>query len=476
MATVLVWLRRDLRLEDHPALAAAFAAGLAPIPVYLWSPEEEGTWAPGAASRSWLRRSLLSLEADLRRRGSRLVVRRGPAGQALQDMLRETGAVGVFWNRRYESVAMRRDAEIKEQLLAAGLEARSFSSATLFAPNRVANQAGKPFQVFTPFWKHCRTLPIVEAAPALPAAEWPQPDRWPSSLSIDDLGLAPNRPWDAAFFDPPEPGESGAHRELDRFVQGALHRYQRGRDMMAEEGTSRLSPRLAFGELSPGQVWRAAQPLAIGSDGETYLRELGWREFAYHLLFHFPDTPTQPLRPEFAAFPWRDDPVRLRAWQRGQTGYPLVDAGMRQLWATGWMHNRARMVVGSFLVKHLLQPWQRGAEWFWDTLVDADLASNTLGWQWVGGCGADAAPYFRVFNPVLQGLKFDPEGVYVRRWVPELAGLAAPWVHQPWEAPAEILRNAGVQLGGNYPHPLVESKTAREQALAAYSQMKASAS
>ena len=474
--TTLVWFRNDLRLADNPALADAIEDGGAVIPVFLWTPKEEAPWAPGAASRWWLHHSLLALEEALRRRGSRLVLRRGRALEELLGLAVETGARRVVWNWRYEPALLARDAALLGALREAGIESEIHNGALLRDPRAIRNKSGKPFQVFTPFWRHCLAL----AAPAPPLAAPDRitaPRRRPGSLSLAELELAPVINWDAGLRAAWQPGEAGAEARLDRFKTEAVAGYAADRERPALEGTSRLSPHLHFGEISPRRVWRALEGVAgensPGKGGrEKFLAELGWREFGYHLLFHFPTTPHRPLREEFERFPWHDHPAWLRAWQRGMTGYPLVDAGMRQLWHTGWMHNRVRMVAASFLVKHLRISWTAGARWFWDTLVDADLAANTLGWQWSAGCGADAAPYFRVFNPVAQGERFDPQGVYVRKWAPELAALPEEWIHQPWKAPAAVLARAGVELGRDYPEPIVNHVTAREAALEAFAQFK----
>jgi deoxyribodipyrimidine photo-lyase len=469
----ILWFRQDLRLADNPALAAALQAGGPIVPVYVWAPAEEAPWEPGAASRWWLHHSLERLAAALREVGSRLVIRRGSSREALLGLVRETGAGRVFWNRRYEPAVTARDTGIKEALKESGCGVESFNAALLNEPWTIRNQSGKPFQVFTPFWRSC----LATLEPGIPRAapeRLPAPGQWPRSEALESLELRPRIPWDAGLGAAWTPGEAGAHAALDRFASGALSTYATDRDRPDLSGTSRLSPHLHFGEIGPRQVWQAAREAAerAGIEAATwrqgrFLAEVGWREFAHHLLYHFPDTPERPLRAPFERFPWRDDTAAWRAWTRGRTGYPLVDAGLRELWTTGWMHNRVRMVVGSFLVKHLLQSWQRGARWFWDTLVDADLASNTLGWQWVAGCGADAAPYFRIFNPVSQGTKFDPDGAYVRRWVPELARVPTADLHAPWEASPLVLRGAGVTLGREYPWPIVDHVRARAAALAA---------
>jgi deoxyribodipyrimidine photo-lyase len=462
----LVWFRQDLRLSDNPALTAALERAGPVIPVFIWAPEEEGYWPPGAASRWWLNGSLVALNAELEKRGSRLIVRHGPTAEELSRLVVETGASSVFWNRRYEPAAIARDRELKSTLRERGLVAESFNGNLLFEPGMIRNGSGKPFRIFTAFWRACLRNSIARHPKDVPK-KLPSFANWPHSLKPAELGLDPTVDWAAGLRETWQPGEAGARSQLKRFRKEALEEYPVGRDKPGAIGTSRLSPHLHFGEISPGQVWSAI----AGTMSEDYLRQLGWREFAYHLLFHYPESPQQPLRPRFAAFPWKTDSRALKAWQRGKTGYPLVDAGMRELWRTGWMHNRMRMVVASFLVKHLLIGWQQGAAWFWDTLVDADLANNTLGWQWVAGSGADATPYFRIFNPVIQGEKFDPAGEYVRRWVPELAAMPNQWIHRPWKAPASILREAGVELGKTYPLPIVDHDEARERALAALQSM-----
>lgn len=475
----LVWFRQDLRLMDNPAFTAgcSFASGV--IPVFIWSPEEEGPQAPGAASRWWLHHSLTALQQALRESGSQLLLRRGSAQTVLGELIRVTGARAVFWNRRYEPAAIARDTALKKALLAAGVQVESFNSNLLFEPWEIATKTKQPYQVFSPYWRACLAGAAVEKPLPVPAKA-PTPASWPESEKLDALGLLPRIDWAAGLRAAWRPGEAGAHDLLERFLDEAIAHYGTDRDRPEHPGTSRLSPHLHFGEISPRQIWHAVQARikegarALVAQGEHFLREVGWREFAHHLLYHFPHTVTKPLRPEFERFPWSRDRKKLRAWQRGQTGYPIVDAGMRELWHTGWMHNRVRMIVASFLVKDLLISWQEGAAWFHDTLVDADLANNTLGWQWTAGCGADAAPYFRVFNPVIQAMKFDPDGTYVRHWVPELAQLPLPYLHRPWTAASALLRQAGVKLGKTYPWPLVDHGEARARALAALAASKSS--
>ncbi len=427
---------------------------------------------PGGASRWWLHQSLTALAASLESAGSRLIIRRGPATETLLALAKETGAESVFWNRRYEPTAIARDTKTKDALTRAGLRAESFCSALLHEPWTIQNQSRKPFQVFTPYWRHCLTKPDPDEP--LPAPERiAAPEQWPDSLALQTLELEPQIDWARGIRAAWAPGENGAHKRVAHFLGNAAAHYSAARDIPSVEGTSRLSPHLHFGEISPRQIWHAARRSGAADWRESrFITELGWREFSHHLLFHFPHTPMEPLRPEFGRFPWRENAAQLAAWQRGQTGYPIVDAGMRELWATGWMHNRVRMVVASFLVKDLLLPWTEGAWWFWDTLVDADLAQNTLGWQWTAGCGADAAPYFRVFNPSSQGEKFDADGLYVRRWCPELARVPLKWLHRPWEAPPETLAAAGVVLSREYPRPIVDHAAARIAALEAFGKLK----
>jgi deoxyribodipyrimidine photo-lyase len=473
----LLWLRRDLRVADNPALDAALRRGGPVLPVFVWAPEEEGEWPPGAATKVWLHHSLAALDADLKSRGSRLVLRRGPSFEALLALLDETGAEAVYWNRRYEPAVIARDTRIKELLRESGYTAESCKGNLLVEPQEVQNKSGAPYQVFTSFWKQAQQIAVPE--PNAEPDAIPSPAAWPESVALGDLDLLPALNWAGGIREAWTPGAAGAQDQLQRFMDEAMHDYKLDHDRVDRPGTSRLSSHLYFGEISVRTVYHAIQHYIANEDrsglitgAEAYLRQLYWREFAHHLLFHFPHTTHEPLREQFKAFPWRSDTKTLEAWQRGQTGYPMVDAGMRELWATGWTHNRARMTVASFLVKHLLLPWQAGARWFWDTLVDADLANNSMNWQWSAGCGADAAPYFRVFNPVLQGRKFDPEGDYVRRWVPEIAGLPDAYVHAPWEAPMEDLRAAGILLGETYPKPIVDHAAARERALAAYQEIK----
>lgn len=412
-APTLIWFRQDLRLSDHAALTAAIERAAPVIPVFIWAPTEEGEWAPGAASRWWLHHSLTALDESLVKLGSRLIIRCASNTEAeLHRLIKESGATAVYWSRRYEPKVIARDQSIKQGLRDAGIEARSFNAALLVEPWDVQNNSGKPFQVFTPYWrKVSATLELPKPLPT--PTRIPAPQSWPMSTSLEALSLMPKIEWYQGMRDSWQPGERGARQNLDRFLDGSVANYGETRNLPAQAGTARLSPHLHFGEVSPRQIWH----IAAKWRSSQFMTEIGWREFAHHLLYHFPRTTNDPLRLEYQKFPWLDNPKHLEAWQRGRTGVPLVDAGMRELWHTGWMHNRVRMVVASFLVKNLRLHWLEGARWFWDTLVDADLASNTLGWQWAAGCGADAAPYFRVFNPESQAEKFDPQSEYIQRWI-----------------------------------------------------------
>ncbi len=473
--TAIVWLRRDLRLADNPALNHALEAARRVIPLYIHAPEEESPWAPGTASRWWLHHSLDALDSELSRCGSRLVIRSGDSEEVLRAVIAESGAGLVCWNRLYDPATVPRDKSVRTMLRNLGVETASFNGALLREPWEVEKEGGGMYRVFTPFSR--RYSPGDLEAPPLPAPEkLPAVRKSIGSLSVAGLGLLPGVPWYQSFDDYWQPGEAGALLRLDDFIErGALLDYGTTRDLPGQDGVSSLSPHLHFGEISPRQVWQAIrhasdEALDQGSGDAAerafdYLRQLVWRDFAHHVLFHLPETASEPFNDRFRDFTWEKDPALLEAWQRGRTGIPLVDAGMRQLWHTGWMHNRLRMVVASFLTKNGLIHWLDGARWFWDTLVDADLANNSMGWQWTAGCGVDAAPYFRIFNPVRQGERFDPKGDFVRTWVPELAGLPAKHIHAPWRAPASALKDAGVRLGNDYPEPVLDIARSREEAL-----------
>ncbi len=474
---VLQWFRQDLRLADHRALSAALATDQPIIPVYILDDDTPAPWSLGGASRWWLHQSLAALSLDLENIGSRLILRRGPTTEMLSTLLEETNADAIYVTRSYEPWARKLEEQVRDQCEKNVVHFKRFAGSLLFEPEALRTKAGDPFRVFTPFYKAC--LGLEPPKPPLPRPKrLPCPSTWPKSDALDDWSLLPTEPdWAVGFGENWQPGEAGAKKRLSSFVDKAMAGYSDQRNRPDRPGTSRLSPYLHFGDISPHQCWhtvedRLASDGRGASGGRSFLRELIWREFSYHLLFHWPNLPTNAFRPEFEAFPWRRDDEALKAWQRGRTGYPIVDAGMRELWQTGWMHNRVRMITASFLIKHLLIPWQEGEAWFWDTLVDADLANNAASWQWVAGSGADAAPYFRIFNPILQGKKFDPKGDYVRRYVPELVKLDDNYLHAPWEAPEDALEAAGVKLGETYPHPVVDHAAARQRALHAYQNVK----
>ena len=464
---VMVWFRSDLRLNDNPALHFAASTGKSVLPVFVWNAPREIPWAQGRASKWWLHESLVSLDASLRQKGARLVIRDGNPGLALATLAAETGADTVVWNSTREPDGRETDAELERQLRRAGISVKVYRSAFLFSPDNIRTREGKPFLVFTPFWNACRAeKPSREPLPAPARIRFPEVPV--SSRSLDELGLIPAPDRTEGIRAVWKPGEPTAQKMLHEFLVTRVDAYKTDREIPSIRGTSRLSAYLHFGEISPHTVWHHAFAL----NAEHFLRQLCWREFASHLLFHFPHAADHPLKTEYNRFPWNEDTAALRAWQTGATGFPFVDAGMRELWATGWQHNRVRMVTASFLTKDLLLNWTLGARWFWETLVDADLGNNTLGWQWVAGCGADAAPYYRIFNPVLQGEKFDPKGEYVRRWIPELAGVSDRFIHRPWEAPAGELRAAGVRLGSTYPFPIIHHEEARKRALSAYASLR----
>ena len=471
MTTAIIWFRRDLRLSDNPALLAALAGAQTIIPVYIHQDSVDLPWSIGSASRWWLHHSLKSLDDSLCALGSGLVLRRGDPLEILQEMIGSHGAERVCWNRLYDPVEIARDTLIKKALRDNGLMVETFNSSLLFEPWEIRRSGGEAYRVFTPFWKAMQALGLNRPPDPAPAVMPPLPVTLKRD-PLDSLDLLPRIPWDIGFYGFWSVGEGAANRRLAEFSDTNLASYQTGRNLPSQAGTSRISPHLHFGEISPRQIvqfLRHDQGFGYGGGCESYLREIAWREFATHLLFHFPHTTDMPMDERFLRLPWRknygDD---LKQWQLGQTGFPIIDAGMRELWRTGWMHNRVRMIVASLLTKNLLIPWQEGAQWFWDTLVDADLASNSMGWQWTAGCGADAAPYFRIFNPVLQGERFDPTGDYVRRWVPELSNMASRFIHKPWEAGESELANVGIKLGKHYPNPIVDLKSSREQALQAF--------
>ncbi len=472
---VILWFRRDLRLHDNPALYEAVKSGRPIIPLYVLE-EADGVRGPGAAARWWLDGSLRALAADLKEAGSKLVLRRGDAARIVAEVVEKTGASGVYWNRLYDDGAVARDKRLKADLETADLKVCTCNGALLVEPWVLKTKTGTPFKVFTPFWNAMRKVAgdfVIHAAPARLEA----PTQWPESESLDSWGLHPTAPDWSKGFDVWTPGEQGARHRLADFIEDDLKSYPRARDEPASEGSSRLSPHLHWGEISPRQIWRAVEGTAhrhphVGSAADKFLAELAWRDFNHGILFHHPDLPTKNYKDAFDALPWSTNSKGLAAWKAGKTGYPMVDAGMRQLWATGFMHNRVRMIAASFLIKHLLIDWRIGEQWFWDTLVDADEANNPANWQWVAGSGADASPFFRIFSPMGQGDRFDPQGDYVRKWVSELSKLDAKYIHAPWSAPDHVLAKAGVKLGQTYPKPIVDHDTARKRALDAFKGLK----
>lgn len=475
MNRVIWWLRNDLRLKDNPALRFAVEQGVV-IPVYIL--DEQQVRSMGAASKCWLHHSLRQLDTAMQ---GRLQLFKGDPQSILESLVREADADCVVWNRLYEPDTIARDSMVKQALQSLEIKVKSFNANHLWQPQDILKKDGTPYKVFTPYYRRgClnATTPRYPL-PAPEAIQWYKVD-CAGRMPLDDFVFLPSIPWDKTMMSYWQPGESGASDKLQRYIQDAMPAYKEQRNIPSVKGTSQLSPHLHFGEISPNQVWYAIQDGATSqglspdnADVDCYLSELGWREFSAYLLFHFPQITTQNFNVKFDGFPWRTDDTVLQRWQTGQTGFPIVDAGMRELWHTGYMHNRVRMIVGSFLVKNLLLHWHNGEHWFWDTLVDADYASNVASWQWIAGSGADAAPYFRIFNPVTQGQKFDPHGEYVKTWCPELTSLPDKFIHNPWEAPLAVLNSVGVTLGEHYPTPVVDLKASRQRALDAFSAMKA---
>ncbi|RXT07977.1 deoxyribodipyrimidine photo-lyase [Ammoniphilus sp. CFH 90114] len=465
--TTIVWFRRDLRIHDNPALWEAVQRGVV-LPVFIWEDcmsEQATSW--------WLHQSLAQLEQTLQKLGSRLILRQGSSLVVLKEILRETNADALYFTQRYEPTISDEDKQIK-QALREYVEVRSFHAHLLFEPNSILTQQQQPYKVFTPFWKQSRRRDVTVPLPS--------PGKIPTfqgnveTVSLEELGLLPKVKWYNKFSSYWTPGENGAMLRWKEFAEGRLDGYSTKRDFPFSSHASGLSPHLAWGELSPRWIWHNLKEISDISENqehvEAFLRQLVWRDFAYCQLQYFPRITNSPLRAEFLSFPWEEDEEAFKQWKQGQTGYPFVDAGMRELWETGWMHNRVRMIASSFLVKHLLIPWKKGANWFEETLLDMDIANNTMGWQWVAGCGFDASPYFRVFNPITQGEKFDRNGDYIRRWVPELEGLPSEYIHRPWTAPQQVLQAAGIELGNTYPLPIIDHLYARERALNAYQMIK----
>lgn len=464
---VIVWFDSDLRLSDHPALYHASKQANNILPLYIFHQKS----LQGDAQRWWLHHSLSALQQSIHKKGGKLILRHGDPEKVLIELIDKHGIAAIYYHHSNEAMMRRQQQAISKQLQQQAIDCHPFNGALLVDPEKLLTQQGSYFKVFTPFWKNVCQKMIPRASYPIAAV-----DHWlvAASDNLNSWQLLPKKPnWAASFATYWQPGEAGAKRRLKQFIADKLYHYDKGRDQLDAEYTSYLSPHLHFGEISPWQIWHAikqtqARDAALTRHCERFLSEVGWREFCHYLLYHFPQLAKNNFRSAFDHFPWQRAGNHLQAWQQGKTGYPIVDAAMQELWQTGFMHNRARMVVASFLTKHLLIDWRKGAAWFCHTLLDADLANNSAGWQWVAGCGADAAPYFRIFNPILQGEKFDPKGKYVKCWLPVLAKLPTAYIHQPWQAPATVLNEANIELGQNYPLPIVDHQQARERALASY--------
>ena len=474
---IIVWFRQDLRLEDNPALNAAVDTGVPILPVYILDEENADEWKMGGASRVWLHHALDSLGKDL---SDHLVLAKGDATQILPDLVSKTGASGVYWNRCYEPWRIKRDENIKSFLKEEmDCDVQSFNGSLLWEPWHISTQAGTPYKVFTPYYRKGCLQQEPPREPLERPTRLTYADTDKLGCTLDDLALLPSKEgdWHKNIIKYWDISEKGANKRLHDFLDDGLANYKTGRDHPADENTSRLSPYLHYGQISPNTAWYAGQARGTvegwESDRDHFLSELGWREFSYNLLYHFPKITWENLQEKFNNFPWKSEESQdLEDWRNGMTGFPIVDAGMRQLYETGYMHNRVRMIVGSFLVKNMLTHWHRGEDWFWDCLFDADLASNSASWQWIAGCGADAAPYFRIFNPMLQSKKFDGAGAYIRKFVPELKDMPDDHIHAPWEAPALILKAAGIELGKDYPKPMMMHSDARDRAMEAYKSVK----
>ena len=466
---IIFWFRQDLRIVDNPGLSKSLKSDKV-LPIYILDDTNSNDFAMGAASRWWLHSSLRELNKNL---DNKLSLYKGDPSEILESLSSRFNIKGIFWNRCYEPWRIERDKKIKSKFIEKDIIVETFNSALLWEPWEILKSDNTPYKVFTPYYrKGC----LMSEAPRMPLSA-PNLNTLledkENILRLDDLNLLPRIKWYKEMEKLWEPGEKGAHKKLESFLSDGLAGYKEGRNFPSKKNVSQLSAHMHFGEISPNQVWHRAKLKKdlprIEKDLDHFLSELGWREFSYNLLFHFPELPRENLQKKFDNFPWIDNEILFDKWKKGLTGYPIVDAGMRELWQTGYMHNRVRMIVGSFLVKNLLLHWHKGEEWFWDCLIDADLASNSASWQWVAGSGADAAPYFRIFNPILQGKRFDPDGLYIKKFIPELEQLPTKYLFSPWESPIEVLSEANIELGSDYPEPIVDLTESRDRALEAFS-------
>lgn len=475
MDAAIVWFRQDLRLSDNPALHAAIHSADNIIPLYIHNEDESGKWPLGSASRWWLHYSLQSLDTALQKRGSRLIIRHGNSLKVLLELAERTGATHIYCNALYEPSHSRRDHQVKSALRSHAIQVHEYHGNLLFSPDSISNKSGLPYKVFTPFYRACLAFGIDSSVLRKPKKMAPVSSAI-TSIKLQSLGLLPQVKWYTGFSQRWKPGEDGATNLLKNFTKHHLNDYIKSRDFPAIKGTTNLSPHLHFGEISPRQIVAKLEQTAattglfvVRNTHDAVIRQLIWRDFAHHILVHFPYTTDKPFNPSYEKFPWRQTHKSFfKAWQKGATGIPIIDAGMRELWQSGFMHNRVRMIVASLLTKNANLHWLNGARWFWDTLVDADLANNSLNWQWVAGCGVDAAPYFRIFNPVTQGKRFDPDGDYIRRWIPELDVIPARYIHEPWKTPVALQQQLNIQIGKDYPQPILDLSTTRQQALANY--------
>jgi len=464
-ADIIFWFRKDLRISDNEGLLEASLDGRQVMPIYIMDDQSADGFELGEAGRCWLHHSLCSLNKSLR---GNLNCYMGDTIDILTKVITQHNIKAVYWNDCYEPWAIKLDKKVKALLDNKNIDYKTFRSNLLWEPSEILKPDNSPYRIYSHFYNKCCLI-----QPKKPLAEPKSLELMKDSegdVSVDRLNLIPDKEWHKKILKFWQIGEQAAQKKLFDFVDHGLRGYKKNRDYPAKGATSKLSMHLSFGEISPNQIWYEARSVqsTLPEDSEIFFKELAWREFCYYLLYHFPDLPTENFQSKFDGFPWQNDEKLLDAWKRGKTGYPIVDAGMRELWQTGYMHNRVRMIVGSFLVKNLFIHWRFGERWFWDCLLDADLANNSGNWQWVAGTGADAAPYFRIFNPILQGEKFDPDGEYTCRFVPELKELPKKYLFKPWDAPEEVLNKAGVKLGNNYPLPIIDFATTRARALKAF--------